>query len=102
MKKLILTLVLVILIFVSLSGLTGCNFVFLDRSEGTDVLDSTTYTMDDFKRDWPEAIKVRVSDLDEYDMVSSFDKESTIGEYIWITPVSTGRYMWVVPMHPID
>lgn len=100
MKKLI---VLVILIFVFLTGLVGCNFVLLDRSEKTDVLEDTTYTLADFKLDWPEAIKVRISDLDKYDMVGlSFDEDSTIGEYIWITPVSTGGYMWVVPMHPIQ
>ena len=100
MKKLILNLVLVILIFVFL---VGCNLVFPDRSESTDVLEDTTYTMVDFRRDWPEAIKVRISDLYKYDIVgSSFNEDSTIGEYIWITPVITGGYIWIVPMHPIQ
>ena len=74
--------------------------MFPESSESTDVLE---YTMADFRRDWPEAIKVRISDLDEYDIVDSrFNTDSTIGEYIWITPVTTGGYIWIVPMHPIQ
>ena len=63
MKKLILSLMLVILIFVFSVALVGCNFMFPDRSESIDALENTTYTMADFKRDWPGAIKVRISDL---------------------------------------
>ncbi|MBA7556696.1 hypothetical protein ES705_49412 [subsurface metagenome] len=63
--------------------------------------------MADFKNDWPGAIKVRISDLDEYNIVgSNFNTDSNIGEYIWIVLVITEGYIegyvWIVPMHPIQ
>lgn len=97
MKKLIFSLTLVIL---SIVLLVSCNFLFPDRSENTDDLENA-YTMADFKNDWPEAIKVRISDLDEYNIVgSSFDTEATI-EYIWLVPTTEG-YIWILPMHSIQ
>jgi len=96
-KLLIVSLVLVILI---LSVLVGCNFLLPDKSESTDVLENTIYTMDDFRHDWPEAIKVRVSDLDEYNIVGSI--LDTDRQYVWLVPVTTGGYIWIIPMHSIQ
>ena len=97
MKKLIFSLALTIL---SAVLLVSCIFLSPDILESTDVLENTIYTMVDFRHDWPEAIEIRVSDLDEYNIVgSSLDTDR---QYVWLVPVTTGGYIWIIPMHSIQ